>query len=98
MPSFLSRPPPKMAIRIHRREARTARRTKTIITLAFKKVAMVRIKIIKTKMVKIKMVKIKIAAITAEKATTTKTRRVALSSDPAYYSTVKIGCGETLPA
>ena len=94
------RPPPKMEIRILRREVRTARRTKTIITIAFKKVGIIGIKMMMIKIIKKKIkikIKIKITMITAERATTAKTHRISLSPNPACYFTVKIGCSESVP-
>jgi hypothetical protein len=58
----------RTAKRILRREAPTARRTKTIIRIAVNKVAIIKITIIKIKVIKIKM-----TTMNAVKVTTTKT-------------------------
>ena len=100
MANFLLQPAPKTAklttirTRILRREARTARRIKAIITISIiaitvKKVAIIKAMIIKTK--------IKITTRTAVKATTAKTRRVALSSIPADFSPEKLDCRKSVP-
>ena len=65
-----------------RREARTARRTKTVITMAINKVA---------------IIKIKITTIIAVKAGTAKTPSLALGSIPDYSFTEKIGCKASVP-
>ena len=79
--------PPKTAKRTLRREAHTARRTKTIITIAIIAITIMKVGIIKTeikmiKIIRIKIIRIKITTITVVKATTAKTRNVALSSFP----------------